>query len=177
MRNETVSEVKGIAVRLQTSNGGVVILTNVRYIPKFSRNLISVGTLESQGCSYHCENGVLNIKRGCKTVIEGLRYEKLYFFQGAVETNHIEEGKDETNSWHSRLDHMRPNGIVLDNNNEVLNLEFCENYVLDKAHSVSFGTTKNTRKNYTHAAFGEALSVPMSLCKFQYLLNLIDDYP
>ncbi|KAL1214098.1 Retrovirus-related Pol polyprotein from transposon TNT 1-94 [Cardamine amara subsp. amara] len=144
MGNETVSEVKGIGtVRLQTSNGRVVVLTNVRYIPKFSRNLISVGTLESKGCSYHCENGVLKIKRGCKTVMEGVRYENLYFLQGSVETNHIEEGKDETNSCHSRLDQMSLKGIVLDNNKEVTNLEFCENYVLD---NVRFGTTHTRKK-------------------------------
>lgn len=159
MGNETVSEVKGIGtVSLQTSDGRTVVLTNVRYIPKFSRNLISVGTLESQGCSYHCENGVLKVKRGCRTVMEGLRYEKLYYLQGSVKTNHIEEGKDETNSWHSRLDHMSPKEIVLDNNNEASNLEFCENYVLD--------TTQHIRKKYTHDC-GKLLSVPMCLCKCQ----------
>uniref|UniRef100_A0A1J3EV45 Retrovirus-related Pol polyprotein from transposon TNT 1-94 n=1 Tax=Noccaea caerulescens TaxID=107243 RepID=A0A1J3EV45_NOCCA len=52
MANSTYSEVKGIGkIRITNPDGTVVILTDVRYMPDMSRNLISYGMLEKSGCT------------------------------------------------------------------------------------------------------------------------------
>lgn len=53
MANNTQCEVKGIGnIKILNSDGMQVILTEVRYMPQMSRNLISYGMLEKAGCTY-----------------------------------------------------------------------------------------------------------------------------
>ncbi|WZZ13990.1 hypothetical protein YC2023_107079 [Brassica napus] len=47
MANQTYSEIKGIgSIRIQNEDLSTVLITNVRFVPIMSRNLISMGTLE-----------------------------------------------------------------------------------------------------------------------------------
>ena len=56
MGNNTFSEVKGMGkVKIINSEGATVILSDVRYMPTMSRNLISYGQLEKSGCKYEGE--------------------------------------------------------------------------------------------------------------------------
>lgn len=85
MGNDTTSSVKGIgSIKILNEDGTVVILTQVRYVPDFKRNLISLGTLDSQGCAYRGENGILKVLKGCRVVLRGKQYDSLYFLQGKV---------------------------------------------------------------------------------------------
>ena len=53
MANNTQCEVKGIGnIKIRNTDGVEVILTDVRYMPQMSRNLISYGMLEKAGCTY-----------------------------------------------------------------------------------------------------------------------------
>lgn len=53
MANNIHCDIKGIGkIRIQNPYGSTVILTEVRYMPDMSRNLISYGMLEKSGCRY-----------------------------------------------------------------------------------------------------------------------------
>jgi len=51
-------------------DGMIRTLTNVRHVPDFKRNLISPGTLESPGCKYTVEGGVLKVCKGALVLIK-----------------------------------------------------------------------------------------------------------
>lgn len=38
-----------------------------------TRNLISMGTLESKGCEFRDSSGVLKVIKGCTTFMKGIR--------------------------------------------------------------------------------------------------------
>lgn len=50
-------------IQINTYNGVVRTLSNVRYIPDLKRNLISLDTLEENGCKHSIE-GVLKVSKG-----------------------------------------------------------------------------------------------------------------
>ena len=71
MGNDTYSQVKGIGnIKVRNSDGTQVILTDVRYMPSMSRNLISLGTLEDKGCWFKSKDGILKVVKGCSTVLK-----------------------------------------------------------------------------------------------------------
>lgn len=89
MANESTSSVKGIGtVRIKTTDGSFVLIKNVRYIPQYSRNLLSLGVFESEGCSFSSEHGLLKITKGCRTVLKAKRESNMYFLQGR---SHVDE--------------------------------------------------------------------------------------
>jgi len=62
MGNDTGCKVAGIGtVQIKTHDGVVRTLSNVRHIPDMTRNLISLGTLETNGYRYSTENCVLKV--------------------------------------------------------------------------------------------------------------------
>ena len=56
----------------------------LRHIPELRRNLISLGTLESHGCKYTGEGGVLKVSRGSLVLLKANRIGSLYVLQGAT---------------------------------------------------------------------------------------------
>lgn len=54
------------------------ILNNVRYIPELKRNLISLGTLDSNGYSYKVIGGVLKVSRGYLCVLKAVKENGLH---------------------------------------------------------------------------------------------------
>uniref|UniRef100_A0A1J3CDF6 Retrovirus-related Pol polyprotein from transposon TNT 1-94 n=1 Tax=Noccaea caerulescens TaxID=107243 RepID=A0A1J3CDF6_NOCCA len=60
-------------------NGSVVILTDVRYMPDMSRNLISYGMLEKSGCSYRGEDYTVTFFKDGQKVISGKHIDGLYY--------------------------------------------------------------------------------------------------
>lgn len=188
MANETISEVKGIGtVQVRTSEGNLVSVTGVRYVPSFSRNLFSLGTFDDQGCTFSCESGILKVRKSCRTVMKAKKHGKLYFLQGNTftgEPNAVVKA-DETNMWHSRLGHVSQKSLdmmvrkgYLDETN-VSTIQFCESCIFGKAHKVSFSTSVNSSKNYleyVHANLWGSPSVPHSLANCHYFLSLVDDF-
>ena len=188
MANNSLSSVQGIGtVTLKTAEGQYVSVKNVRYVPQFSRNLISLGALESNGCTFVSENGVLRVKKGCRTVLKATREGNLYYLQGNSHRGEVNavSVQDETHLWHRRLGHIGQKGMdvlikkgYLDKS-KVSSIKFCESCILGKAHRVSFATGKHTSDvclGYIHADFWGSPSVLASLGKCHYFLSLIDDY-
>jgi len=65
MANNAQCNVTGIGtVKIKTHDGVVRTLSNVRHVPDLKRNLILLGTLESKGCKYSAEGGVLKVSKG-----------------------------------------------------------------------------------------------------------------
>ncbi|KAG7532793.1 Reverse transcriptase RNA-dependent DNA polymerase [Arabidopsis thaliana x Arabidopsis arenosa] len=189
MGNKTVSKVKGTgSIRLKNEDGLSVVLTNVKYIPDMDRNLLSLGTFEKAGYKFESENGVLSIKAGGQTILQGRRYETLYLLKAKVvisESNAAEQRADDTVLWHRRLGHMsQKNMNVLVNKGlldkkKVSTLELCEDCVYGRAKRVGFNIAHHNTKErleYVHSDLWGAPSVPLSLSKCQYFISFIDDY-
>lgn len=79
MGNNTQSEVKGIGkLKIINSDGSIVILSDVRYMPTMGRNLISYGQLEKNGCKYEGKDFIVTFYRQGQKVISGKYQEGLY---------------------------------------------------------------------------------------------------
>ena len=74
MGNDAQCNVVGIdTIRIKTLDGIVRTLSNVSHIPNLKCNLISLGTLESNGYKYSAEGGVLKISKGALVLMKGDR--------------------------------------------------------------------------------------------------------
>ena len=144
MGNDAQCKVAGIGtIQIKTHDGVVRTLTNVRYIPDLKRNLISLGTLESLGCKYSAEGGVLKVSKGALILMKANRIGSLYVLQGSVVTSSVAASSslsdsDVTKLWHMRLGHMSEKGMHLLSKQGSLGkygigkLEFCEHCVFGK---------------------------------------------
>lgn len=65
-------------IRIKMHDEAVRTLRNVRHVPNFRKNLISLGVLEENGCKIILENGVLKVVRGSLVVMKGVRHRNLY---------------------------------------------------------------------------------------------------
>lgn len=189
MGNKTTSKVQGIGdIRIRNEDGSTVVLTRVRYIPDMDRNLLSMGTLEEQGCSFESKNGTLLVKQRDTTLLTGKRYEKLYILQGRSEKGQllaVERRSDDTALWHRRLGHMSQRNMdilvkkgILDRK-KISTLEMCEDCIFGKAKRVSFDLATHDTKDrldYIHSDLWGAPTVPLSIGKCQYFISFIDDY-
>lgn len=61
------------------------VLQNVQYVPELRRNLISLGMLDSIGCSVKIENGVMKVVKSALTVMIEVLSNGLYSFIGSTE--------------------------------------------------------------------------------------------
>jgi len=60
-------------VKIKTHDAIFRTLTKVCHIHDMTRNLISLGTLKSNGCRYSTKGGVLKVSKGALVVMKGLR--------------------------------------------------------------------------------------------------------
>ncbi|KAG6433809.1 hypothetical protein SASPL_105426 [Salvia splendens] len=74
------------AVQIKMFDGIIRTLTNVRHVPDLKRNLVSLGTLDAQGCRFSAEGGVLKITKGALIVMKACRSGNLYVLQGSTVT-------------------------------------------------------------------------------------------
>ena len=85
MRNDQTCLVTGINfVKFELWDGTIRLVENVRLVPKLRTNLLSMGMLDSNGCSYKSEKGVLRVIRGSLVVLKWLLDQGLYLLQGKV---------------------------------------------------------------------------------------------
>lgn len=189
MANNTQCDVKGIGkIKITNPEGKEVVLTEVRYMPSMSRNLISYGMLEKAGCTYKGEGFRIDFFKGKEKVFSGDYVDGLYYLQGTVSRAEVNIGKAEPNMidlWHSRLGHMSlANMNILVKKGylqikEVEDLKFCESCALGKAHKQSFQKAKHTTKgilDYEHSDLWGSPSTPESLGGFRYFVSFIDDF-
>ncbi|KAK3030465.1 hypothetical protein RJ639_039150 [Escallonia herrerae] len=66
------------SIQIRMHYGIVRNLIDVRYVPELRKNLISLGTLDSNGCSYRATGGVMRIMKGALVVMKGLKQNSLY---------------------------------------------------------------------------------------------------
>ena len=83
--NNQKCNIRGIgSIRLRMQDQSVKVLNDVRYIPEVKRNLISLGLLESKGCSFFSSGGRMLVKRGESVVMTTERRGSLYYLYASV---------------------------------------------------------------------------------------------
>ncbi|KAK3025295.1 hypothetical protein RJ639_044097 [Escallonia herrerae] len=79
MGNNVAYKVVGIgSIQIRMHDGIVRTLTDVRHVPEVRKNLISLGTLDSNGCSYRAAGGVMRIVKGALVVMKELKQKSLF---------------------------------------------------------------------------------------------------
>ncbi|GFS46693.1 hypothetical protein Acr_00g0103700 [Actinidia rufa] len=87
MANNTSSRVVGRgSVRFPMADGRSVTLTEVRHVPNLRKNLISIGMLDSKGCSFDASGEILRVSKGNKEMLWGKKIGGLYRLEGSVQT-------------------------------------------------------------------------------------------
>ncbi|GFS34657.1 phytosylfokine-alpha receptor 2 [Actinidia rufa] len=87
MANNTSSRVVGRrSVRFHMADGRSVTLTEVRHVPNLRKNLISIGMLDSKGCSFDTSGGILRVSKENKEMLWGKKTRGLYRLEGNVQT-------------------------------------------------------------------------------------------
>lgn len=136
MGNNAMCRITGIGnVKLKLNDDTVRIVTNVRHVPEMKRNLISLGMLESEGCSYTAEDGILKVLRESLVIMKGLRENGIYLLQGLIACGELNAmvfaASERTKLWHQRLGHVSECGLQELYNQGLLGkeklggLEFC----------------------------------------------------
>ncbi|XXG58369.1 hypothetical protein AAC387_Pa04g0693 [Persea americana] len=185
-----VCKVVGIgAIKIKMHDGIVRTLSDVRHIPELKKNLISLGTLDSNGCTYKAGGGVMRISKGALVVMKGLKQNGLYFLQGSTITGAAGVSSSDSDSeitklWHMRLGHMSERGMDELTKQGLLcgqktrKLDFCEHCIFGKQCRVKFRTAVHRTKgtlDYIHSDLWGPSRVP-SLGGGLYMLTFIDDY-
>ena len=124
------------------------MLTDVRYIRKLEKNLISLGTLESKGFTIILQNGILKVVSGALVVMKGIRRNNLYLYQGstavgtAAAVSEADKVAEMSRLWHMRLRHAGEKSLQtlamqgLLKGGKTCKLDFCEQCVLGKQKRV-----------------------------------------
>ena len=131
-------------------DGVIRTLCDVRHVPDLRKNLISLGTLYSNGFSYKYANGVMKMSKGVLIVMKGQKMEgNIYKLMGNTIVGGaatVEPELDSTALWHMRLGHMGEHGMMELHKRKLLKgikpckLEFCKYYVFGKQNKVKFKT-------------------------------------
>ena len=193
-RSCVACQTKGIGtIKLKIHDGTIRILEDVRYVPDLTKNLISVGVLDSKGYRVTMEGGVLKVVRGALVAMKGTRQGDLYFLDGSTVTGRVavstsssseDDASDTSKLWHMRLGHVGEKalqGLVkqgLLKGAKTGKLEFCEHCVLGKQTRIKFGTAIHRTKGilaYVHTdVWGPSKNA--SLGGKHYFVSFIDDF-
>ena len=74
MGNDAACKVVGIGtINIKMFVNVVRTLGEVRHVPEVKRNLISLGTLDSNGYCYKSENGLMKVSKGAMVVMNGAK--------------------------------------------------------------------------------------------------------
>ena len=100
-------------------DGAIRVFGNVRHVPEMRQNLISLGYLEANGCTFKAGNEILKVCKGALIAMEGTRLQgNIYELEGstviggaAVATTH-EPTMDDKLLWHLLLGHMSETGML-----------------------------------------------------------------
>lgn len=189
MGNNHTCRVIGIeSVSLKLKDGSIKLLRNVRHVSNLKRNLISLGMLDSIGCTYGGSGGTIEVKKDSKIVLTGVKINGLYVIQDVqmVQSALVVTGKGMTDSdfWHKRLSHISAKCLQILAKHGILpqgtgdDLSFCEQCVMGKARRQSFSKSQKTTKgilDYVHSdLWGPAPSNASS--NSRYFLTFTDDY-
>ena len=165
------------------------MLTDVRYIPKLEKNLISLGTLESKGFTIIMQNGILKVISGA-LVMKGIRRNNMYLYQGSTAVGTaaavLEADKEAEmfRLWHMILGHAGEKSLQTLAMQELLKdaktykMDFCEQCVLGKQKRVKFCTAIHNTEgilDYIHTyVWGPTKTA--SLGGKHYFVTFVDDF-
>ena len=97
-------------------DGVVRTLCDVKYVPKVEKNLISLGTLDSNSYDYKSEGGVMKVTKVAMVVMNGqINSKNIYKLLGSTVVGRIasvESESDCTILWHMRLGYMSERGML-----------------------------------------------------------------
>ena len=96
---------------MRNHDGSIRVLTDIQYVPKLKKNIISLGALESQGLVVIIRDGVLNVISGSLLVMKGIRRNNLHYYSGSTMIGVVatvscsEKDLKITSLWHRHLGH------------------------------------------------------------------------
>lgn len=117
MRSNQKFEIEGVgSVRIRHFNREVIILSNVRLVPKLRRNFISVSMVVELGLDFTFKNLTVEIRnRKREMIIKANRVGNLYLIEvqtlEALTAFDQTNLSDKTNSWNRRLGHKEVNSL------------------------------------------------------------------
>ena len=171
-------------------DGIVRTLTSVRHVPELKKNLISLGTFDSQGCKFFAQGVVLKLSKGTLMMIKGKLMNGLYLLQGstvvgaAFVSSSSDSDLETARLWHMRLGYMSETWMSILSKHGLLDgikigkLDFCEHCVYGKQTRVKFITAihkTNGTIDYIHYDLWGPALVPLK-GGARYLLTFIDDF-
>ena len=141
-------------IRLETDiNGNQVecILSDVLYIPKLERNLVSMGRLIDKGCNFEVVENTMKTKIDGKTILQFTREEG-----GLFELENLATGdekhpeaymakQDNMMMWHRKFMHLNEADLKLTVGNLKGTMGDCEPCMLGKATKLRFNKEKSYR--------------------------------
>ena len=83
-------------VRLETSNGTMLTLKNVKHIPDIRMNLISTGKLDDEGFCNTFRDSQWKLTRGSMVIAKGKKSSSLYLMQARVIDSSINAVDDDS---------------------------------------------------------------------------------
>lgn len=159
---ETINHSDG-CITLRMQDGRNLLLQQVRYVIELMRNLISLGTLDSNSYVIKSENGMLKVSIGSLVIMKAIRKQSLYILQGRTivgGTAIVQNMLNKTNVWHLRLGHsserklaeLTKQNLLCGDKIQILDLyEYC---ILRKSKRVHFSErTHTTKKPFEYAHF------------------------
>jgi hypothetical protein len=100
-------------VELNLRGGSTIVLHDVRYVPEFTRSLISVGQLDEAGFRTNFSSGGWNIHKGNLLLARGSRIHFLYLLYVTLREGDVFVVDIPMSSlWHGRLGHLSKAGIT-----------------------------------------------------------------
>jgi len=72
---------KEYTMQIKMLDGMVRELKEVRYVPQFKKNLISVGALKTLGLEVYIGDGVLKMTKSSMVISKGVHRNNLYYFR------------------------------------------------------------------------------------------------
>ena len=74
-----ICKVMGVSnVLIKKHDRIVMTLCDVRHVPGFKKDIISLGTLDAIACGCICEGGVMKIAKGSLILMRGIMNDRLY---------------------------------------------------------------------------------------------------
>ncbi|RVW60672.1 Retrovirus-related Pol polyprotein from transposon TNT 1-94 [Vitis vinifera] len=155
MGNDGSAKAIGIRyVRLETSNGIMLILKNVKHILDIRMNLISTGKLDDEGFCNTFRDSQWKLTKGSMVVAKGKKCYSLYLMQARVIDSSINVVDDDSTVelWHNRLDHMSEKGLMILAKKNLLSsmkkgfLKRCAHCLAGKQTRVAFKTHRHTKE-------------------------------
>ena len=152
MGNDASCKVVGMRnIRVKMFDGVIRTFCDVRRVLDLRKNMISLGTLDSNNFSYKFSNGVMKVRKGVLTVMKGQKLVRnIYKLMGTTivgGATTVEPELDNTTLWHMRLGHIGECGMMELHKRKLLKgiktckLELCKYCVFGKQNKVQFKTT------------------------------------